>query len=332
MAGVPSFARGPDSTSVINLPNNTSAGIPLNISSGTGVTAGTFTLMYNAALLDISGATLNSALSGASLSLDPASTPGEAIIDFAKGSSTLSSGVVNLGGLVATVPNSAAAYYGGMALLHFSGVALAGSGVTAMADDAVQVVAYFGDAAGDGDLNSTDPLDISDTAVNLYSGFSAYPLANPATIADIANDGAVDSTAVLLMDRYLAGISTTQIPTPNPNSLPLPTVTTGSLPTFMVTRPGNSLHAGSSSIFTVTALDANADTDVAFNGTVQIASSDSQAVLPADVMLVNGIGVFSATLKTAGSQSLTVVDGGSSQPGRQQPNAYLQRQPHGRYV
>ncbi len=82
VVGVPSFARGPDSVDAINLPNSGTAGIPLNLSVGSGVTAGTFTLEYNSALLSITAAAVNSALTGASLSLDAASSPGMAIIDF----------------------------------------------------------------------------------------------------------------------------------------------------------------------------------------------------------------------------------------------------------
>jgi hypothetical protein len=61
--GVPAFARGPSQT--INLPNNTgnnismTNGTPVNISNGAGVTSGTFTLQYNAALLTITSAAVN---------------------------------------------------------------------------------------------------------------------------------------------------------------------------------------------------------------------------------------------------------------------------------
>jgi hypothetical protein len=45
-----------------------------------------------------------------------------------------------------------------------------------------------------------------------------------------------------------------------------------------------------------------------YSGTVRFTSSDSQAVLPANVGLINGVGSFSVTLKTAGIQSITVTD------------------------
>ena len=55
--------------------------------------------------------------------------------------------MVRLGGLVATVPNSAASLYKSKALLHWSSVQLNGGATFAgEGDDAVEVDAYFGDA------------------------------------------------------------------------------------------------------------------------------------------------------------------------------------------
>jgi hypothetical protein len=45
-----------------------------------------------------------------------------------------------------------------------------------------------------------------------------------------------------------------------------------------------------------------------YNGTVHFSSSDAAAVLPPDSKLTNGIGTFAVTLKTAGSQTLSVRD------------------------
>src|SRR5205807_1416394 len=115
VVGVPGFARGPDVARAINLPNNLPTGIPINLSGGSGVTAGKFTLQYNPALLVISAAAVNTSLAGATLSLDPSSTPGNAIINFTS-PTALSSAVVRLGGLTATVPDSAAASYKAKAL------------------------------------------------------------------------------------------------------------------------------------------------------------------------------------------------------------------------
>src|SRR5260221_4553501 len=59
---------------------------------------------------------------------------------------------------------------------------------------------------------------------------------------------------------------------------------------------------------TVTALVARYATATSYSGTVHFTSSDGAAVLPADATLVSGVGTFSATLKTAGNQTITATD------------------------
>jgi hypothetical protein len=70
--------------------------------------------------------------------------------------------------------------------------------------------------------------------------------------------------------------------------------------------------AGSAFSATVTAEDAFNNTATSYAGTAHVGSSDPQAVLPANSALTNGIGTFSVTLKTAGSQTLTATDTSSS--------------------
>ncbi|HYV34918.1 MAG TPA: hypothetical protein VE988_04385, partial [Gemmataceae bacterium] len=76
---------------------------------------------------------------------------------------------------------------------------------------------------------------------------------------------------------------------------------------FAVTAPATVL-TGNVSTITVTALDASNNIALNFNGAVHFTSSDAQAVLPADLSLTNGVGTFSVTMKTAGSQTVTVSD------------------------
>ncbi len=69
--------------------------------------------------------------------------------------------------------------------------------------------------------------------------------------------------------------------------------------------------SGDSHNFTVTAQDAIDNTIVDYAGTVHFSSSDSQAILPADYtfgITDNGTHSFSATLKTAGNQSISATD------------------------
>jgi hypothetical protein len=71
---------------------------------------------------------------------------------------------------------------------------------------------------------------------------------------------------------------------------------------------GTSATSGTPFNFTVTALDASNNTVTTYSGTVRFTSTDGQAVLPPNLTLTNGTGTFSATLNTAGGQTITAVD------------------------
>ena len=66
--------------------------------------------------------------------------------------------------------------------------------------------------------------------------------------------------------------------------------------------------AGGIETITVTALDSFGNVATGYAGTVHLASSDGQAVLPADSTLSKGVGVFDLTLKTAGTESIGAAD------------------------
>jgi hypothetical protein len=82
---------------------------------------------------------------------------------------------------------------------------------------------------------------------------------------------------------------------------------------FSVTGLPTSMTAGDTYTITVTALDASNHTAANYSGTVQLTSSDGQAVLsPSSSLLTNGVGTFQVTLKTAGNQTVTAADSGNS--------------------
>jgi hypothetical protein len=80
---------------------------------------------------------------------------------------------------------------------------------------------------------------------------------------------------------------------------------------FSLSGPSSS-GAGFSFTFTVTARDASNAVVPGYAGTVHFTSSDSAAVLPPDSKLMNGTGTFSATLATAGFQTISVTDTASA--------------------
>jgi hypothetical protein len=84
---------------------------------------------------------------------------------------------------------------------------------------------------------------------------------------------------------------------------PAQRITAGGFP-FMTT-------AGSPGTLTVTALDQNGHLAAGYTGTVHFTSSDPQAQLPADYTFTPGDGgrhIFTLSLATVGSQSITVTD------------------------
>jgi hypothetical protein len=86
------------------------------------------------------------------------------------------------------------------------------------------------------------------------------------------------------------------------------TVNPGSATQFVVSGFPSPIDAGVAHTVTVTAQDMYGNVATGYAGTVKITSSDSKAVLPANVGLTNGVGSFTVTLKTAGTQSITATD------------------------
>ena len=76
---------------------------------------------------------------------------------------------------------------------------------------------------------------------------------------------------------------------------------------FVVTIPANGA-AGTPGSVTVTALDAFGNVATGYTGTVHFTSTDGHAVLPANMILTNGVGTFSETFDTLGSQTITATD------------------------
>ena len=82
-------------------------------------------------------------------------------------------------------------------------------------------------------------------------------------------------------------------------------------PSLAVSGFPATVTAGAAGSFTVAVRNPYGSPNPTYRGTVHFTSSDPQAVLPADYTFTaadDGVHTFSATLKTAGSQSLTVSD------------------------
>jgi hypothetical protein len=77
---------------------------------------------------------------------------------------------------------------------------------------------------------------------------------------------------------------------------------------FSVTSATSAPTDGTAFMFTVTALGDSGQTATSYSGTVHFSSTDALAILPADMAITSVTATFSATLKTTGSQTITVTD------------------------
>ncbi len=85
------------------------------------------------------------------------------------------------------------------------------------------------------------------------------------------------------------------------------TIQPGPAARLNISAPAATL-AGTAVSFTVSAADLYGNLATGYSGTVHFTSTDGTATLPADVTITGGTGTFSATLKTPGSQTITVTD------------------------
>ena len=77
---------------------------------------------------------------------------------------------------------------------------------------------------------------------------------------------------------------------------------------FSVTPATSAPTDGTAFMFTVTALGDSGQMATSYSGTVHFSSTDGQAMLPADTTMTSVTATFSATLKTTGTQTITVTD------------------------
>ena len=205
---LPDFARGPEQP--VDVPA-TGAGLPISISDAGGVTSVSLVLHYDPALLTISNVAMASGLTGWSITAANFATPGQAALSAS--GPALGAGAANLFSLTAAVPVDAT--YAATQVLRLEDVQINGGAVAAVADRAVQKVAFFGDATGNRGYSAMDASLVARLAAGLDSGLNAFPLLDPAIIADVSGNGGISS----LDASYIAR---TAVLLPQPEIPPLP--------------------------------------------------------------------------------------------------------------
>ena len=252
---VTSFARGPDQP--VNLPANSTAGIPLRLTSSTPVTQVAFDLRYDPALLTITGVAL------------PAGSPGGYTANLTQVSSglvrvtlnfaalPLSAGPQTIANLIASVPASAANRYAERNLLDITALQIMNGAVSlpALDVDGVQANAYFGDVGANAGYDSFDVQQVSRGALNLDTIFFLNPMLSPLIIADFNGNGQIDSFDTQRVSRLALNLPVDEAP-PLPVPVP-PTTTTGQ---FTASTPTETTKSSSPAITTANTTDTAAPT------------------------------------------------------------------------
>jgi hypothetical protein len=180
----------------------------------------------------------------------------------------------------------------------------------------LSVVAPAGATAGTSFNFTVTAFDQFNNTATGYTGTVHFSSTDGAAIlpADYTFTGADTGSRQFSATLNTAGIQTisgtdtvTNTITGTSNNI---SVSAGAATHFAVSAPA-SATAGSPFNFTVTALDASNNVATGYLGTAKFTSTDGQAVLPGNYQFVagdNGTKTFSATLKTAGNQTITATD------------------------
>ncbi len=209
---IPDFARGPDGSSAIKVPNNSAGGIPITLYNAVNVTDVAFTLTFTSGLFAVTGAsTTDSSRAGSSFTLTSSTAT---TAKFSYHNSTPQSGKIVLGDVLANVPGSAKTSYKLKNPLQFSTITVNGVTFTGTSATGIHVNAYAGDVSGDGLIGAPDVNPMFNVAIGAATGFAPYSLLDPAIIGDVAGDVSVDGGDVATLKSYILHFPRPVVPTP----------------------------------------------------------------------------------------------------------------------
>jgi hypothetical protein len=208
---VPATADGPGQALSAPGMNRTGGGYPIYLNDRTGnVTSAQVTLTYDPTLLNVTG------VSGPGFTLQSSSTPGHAVLQYS--GAALPAGMQKpIGFLTATVPGGTTASpvpYRAKDLLHLANAKLNGGAIAVVTSDGLHLVAYVGDASGDGKYSSDDALRITRVLLQADTGFAAYPRVDPIIVADTDGAGFIPADAALQVNEAGVGVPAANLPVP----------------------------------------------------------------------------------------------------------------------
>jgi len=211
VVSLPDFARGAGQD--VSVPALAVGGIdlPISIDDASSVTAVDVDVVYDPALLNISGASLGDgpiAAGGWNITTNPVS-PGLLKITIS-GTTALTGLDVELIRLDADIPNSAP--YADNQVIRLENLEVNESAIAAGADFAVHKAAYLGDSDGDGQYLGNDAALISRVVVDLDTGFDAHDWTDPVIVADSTGNGALSGQDASNVAQEAALIDVPEIP------------------------------------------------------------------------------------------------------------------------
>jgi hypothetical protein len=196
LLGVPSFARG--AGQAVNLPADSAAGIPVQLTSDGTVSVLTATLRYDPALLTIGAISPGADLPEAAVLTTTEIEPGLMSLQL-ESPVALPSGLVTIGSLQADV--AAEAIPAASGLISF--VDVDADGGVAAGRTAVQLVASLGDTSGDNEYSSADSTLAARLAMRIDTGLIAYATIDPVLVADVSGNGSIS----MLDAAMIAGVA-----------------------------------------------------------------------------------------------------------------------------
>jgi hypothetical protein len=206
VVSAPDVARGPGQA--VDVPA-TAVGLPVWLSDGAGVETVIVMLAYDPTLLTLTDAIPGPGLPVGSVVQAHLVGPGSVRISVSA-LTPFAPGATDLVTLIGHVP--AAAPYGAMHILDIGEVLVNERRLPAVADDGLQLVAYFGDTTGNRRYTSLDAQRALRVAAGLDSGFAAFPRLDPVVLADTTADGTVGSPDGLSILQEVVGFDRVEIP------------------------------------------------------------------------------------------------------------------------